>query len=57
MAKRRRSKARAAVSNYKVQGMLSAPRPQPSDQEIIEASKKGNAVMLWFTSGEKSIKP
>jgi hypothetical protein len=49
MAKRRRSKARKAVSNYKQQSLLCAPKPPPTNQEIIEASKRGEAVTLWFT--------
>ena len=57
MARRKRSKARKVVSNYKQQARLSAPRPIPSTQEILDASKQGTAVMFWLNAGEKTTKP
>jgi len=57
MARRKRSKARSVVSNYKQQSRLSAPRPQPSTQQILDASERGEAVTLWFNAGEKTTKP
>lgn len=50
MARRSRTKKQKA-SSRKLLTMLSAPKPEPSAEEIVAASHAGNAVMMWYTYG------